>query len=82
MAEPAQIEQRELVRELRDRLRRLDEERQRLEAQLAALEQQASVGTVEQKPLRAHPVTGEVDHEALTREIIARFPNILAALAE
>jgi RNase P protein component len=32
--------------------------------------------------LRARPVKGEIDHEALTREIIARFPNILAALAE
>jgi TolA-binding protein len=31
---------------------------------------------------RARPVTGEVDHEALSREIIARFPKILAALAE
>jgi hypothetical protein len=32
--------------------------------------------------LRARPVEGEVDREALTREIIARFPKILAALAE
>ena len=32
--------------------------------------------------LRARPVTGEVDHEALSRGIIARFPKILAALAE
>ena len=32
--------------------------------------------------LRAHPVKGDVDHEALTREIIARFPRILAALAK
>jgi hypothetical protein len=32
--------------------------------------------------LRARPVEGAVDHEALTREIIARFPKILAALAE
>jgi hypothetical protein len=32
--------------------------------------------------LRARPVEGEGDHEALTREIIARFPKILAALAE
>lgn len=30
----------------------------------------------------ARPVAGEIDHEALTREIIARFPKILAALAE
>jgi hypothetical protein len=32
--------------------------------------------------LHARPVEGEVDDEALTREIIARFPKILAALAE
>jgi hypothetical protein len=32
--------------------------------------------------LRARPVEGESDHEALTREIIERFPKILAALAE
>lgn len=36
----------------------------------------------QEKILRARPVAGEVDHEALTREIIARFPKILAALAE
>jgi recombinational DNA repair ATPase RecF len=32
--------------------------------------------------LRAHPVEGDIDHDALTREVIARFPKILAALAE
>jgi acyl carrier protein phosphodiesterase len=32
--------------------------------------------------LRARPIEGDIDHEALTREIIARFPKILAALAE
>ena len=32
--------------------------------------------------LRAHPVKGKVDHAALTREIIARYPKILAALAK
>jgi hypothetical protein len=32
--------------------------------------------------LRARPVEGDVDHEALTRELIERFPKILAALAE
>jgi hypothetical protein len=32
--------------------------------------------------LHARPVEGEVDHEVLSREIIARFPKILAALAE
>jgi hypothetical protein len=32
--------------------------------------------------LYARPVSRDIDHEALTDEIIARFPNILAALAE
>jgi hypothetical protein len=32
--------------------------------------------------LRARPVEGAVDHEALSREFIARFPKIRAALAE
>jgi hypothetical protein len=32
--------------------------------------------------LHAHPVEGDIDHEALTRQIIARFPKILAALAK
>jgi hypothetical protein len=32
--------------------------------------------------LRARPVRGEVDHEALSREFMARFPKIRAALAE
>jgi hypothetical protein len=32
--------------------------------------------------LRAHPVAEAIDHEAVTREIIARFPKILAALAK
>lgn len=31
---------------------------------------------------RARPVKGKIDHEALTREIIARYPKILAALAK
>jgi hypothetical protein len=30
----------------------------------------------------ARPVVGEIDHTGLTREIIARFPGILAALAK
>ena len=34
------------------------------------------------KVLRARPVKSEIDHGALTREIIARFPKILAALAK
>ena len=32
--------------------------------------------------LRARPVEGEVDHETLSREFMARFPKIRAALAE
>jgi hypothetical protein len=32
--------------------------------------------------LRARPVKGEIDHRAVTREIMARFPKILAALAK
>jgi len=35
-----------------------------------------------EKVLRARPVEGEIDQEALTREIIARYPKILAALAK
>ncbi len=31
---------------------------------------------------RARPVAGEIDHGGLTREIIARYPKILKALAE
>ena len=34
------------------------------------------------KVWRAKPVKGEVDHGALTEEVIARFPTILKALAE
>jgi RNase P protein component len=34
------------------------------------------------KVLHARPVKGEVDHEALSREFMARFPKIRAALAE
>ena len=34
------------------------------------------------KVLRAKPVKGERDHGALTDKIIARFPNVLKALAE
>jgi hypothetical protein len=43
-----------------------------------AAERQGGTGEV----LRAHPIEGEIDHEAVTREIIARFPKILAALAK
>jgi len=34
------------------------------------------------KVLRARPLQGEVDHEALSREFMARFPKIRAALAK
>ena len=34
------------------------------------------------KVLRANPVKGEVDHEALSREFMARFPKLRAALAK
>jgi hypothetical protein len=36
----------------------------------------------EKKVLRAKPVKGEVDHEALSREFMARFPKLRAALAK
>ena len=36
----------------------------------------------EKKILRARPVKGEIDHAALIREFIARFPKIRAALAK
>ena len=32
--------------------------------------------------LRARPLVGDVNHEALTREIVERFPKILAGLAK
>jgi hypothetical protein len=32
--------------------------------------------------LRAKPLKGEVDHEALSREFIARFPKLRAVLAK
>jgi hypothetical protein len=32
--------------------------------------------------LRARPVEGDIDHEALSREFMARFPKIRAALAK
>jgi hypothetical protein len=34
------------------------------------------------KVLRAKPVKGKVNHAAVTREIIRRFPKILAELAK
>jgi hypothetical protein len=35
-----------------------------------------------EKVLRAKPLEGEVDHAALSREFIARFPKIRAAFAK
>jgi hypothetical protein len=32
--------------------------------------------------LRARPVEGDIDHEALIHELVARFPKILSALAK
>jgi hypothetical protein len=32
--------------------------------------------------LRARPISGDIDHEALSREFMARFPKIRAALAK
>jgi hypothetical protein len=50
--------------------------RDRLIADAAGLE--TAAGGVSHR----RPAEGEIDHAALTREIIARFPKILAALAE
>ena len=36
----------------------------------------------EKKILRARPVKGEIDYAELSRDTIARFPKILAALAK
>jgi hypothetical protein len=36
----------------------------------------------DKKVLRARPVKGPVDHAALSREFMARFPKIRAALAK
>jgi hypothetical protein len=36
----------------------------------------------DKKILRARPVKGGIDHTALSREFIARFPKIRAALAK
>jgi hypothetical protein len=47
----------------------------------------ATKAAAEQRPdekeiLQAHPVKGKIDHAALSREFIARFPKIRAALAK
>jgi hypothetical protein len=34
------------------------------------------------KVIRARPVKGEIDHAALSREFMSRFPKIRAALAK
>jgi hypothetical protein len=34
------------------------------------------------KVLRARPVAGDIDYAKLSREFIAKFPKILAALAK
>ena len=53
---------------------------QNLRDQLIRLgaERRAAAGDVP----RARPVLGEIDYEAPTRGIVARFPKILAALAK
>ncbi len=49
-----------------------------LQAKLLDLATKASPAKV----LRAKPIEGEVDHEALSREFMARFPKLRAALAK
>jgi hypothetical protein len=44
--------------------------------------QAATQRTDDKKILRARPVKGEIDHAALSRKFIARFPKIRAALAK
>ncbi len=44
----------------------------------AAAPRQAAADEV----LRARPVKGEIDHAALSREFMVRFPKIRAALAK
>jgi hypothetical protein len=46
------------------------------------LARQAAERDASLKVLRARPVESKVDHEALSREFMARFPKIRAALAE
>jgi DNA mismatch repair ATPase MutS len=57
-------------------LRHFNKLHEMLERQLA--ERLAS----SEKMRRAKPAKGEVDHEALTREFMARFPKLRAALAK
>jgi hypothetical protein len=46
------------------------------------LARQAAERCTSREVLRARPVEGGVDHETLSREFMARFPKIRAALAE
>lgn len=48
----------------------------------AMLARQATEWRISYEVLRARPVERDIDHEALTREVIRRFPKILAALAK
>ena len=48
----------------------------------AMLAKQAKEWRISHEVLRARPVEGEIDHEALSREFMARFPKIRAALAK
>lgn len=48
----------------------------------AMLARQAAERRPSREVLRAHPVEGDVDHDALSREFMARFPKIRAALAK
>jgi hypothetical protein len=52
----------------------------RLSGKLLDLASKRRVGVGE--VLRARPIKGDIDHEALTHDIVARFPKILAALAK
>lgn len=51
-------------------------------AKAVEISRQETVKEKGEKILRARPVAGEIDHEALSREFMARFPKIRAALAK
>jgi hypothetical protein len=53
-----------------------------IEPKTGATEPTAKQRPDEKKILRARPVKGEVNHAALSREFMARFPKIRAALAK
>jgi hypothetical protein len=46
------------------------------------LARQAEERRISYKVLRARPVEGDIDHQSLSREFMARFPKIRAALAK